>query len=335
MTDLGLRIAVGFLPALLFLVVLIYLDSYKLVKLRTVLGTLLAGVLAAAASYLINVAALRGSGMDFTTYSRYIGPVMEEIAKGAVLAYFIRANKVGFLVDAAIFGFGIGAGFALFENLYYFNLLPEATLIVWVVRGFGTAIMHGGVTAIFGIISKTYWDEHPSWGLAAFLPGLLLAMVVHSAFNHFFLNPVLSTALIVLLLPPMISFVFLRSEQALRSWLDVGFDADTELLELIHSGRFSDSRVGSYLHSLKEKFRGEVVADLLCYLRLHTELSLRAKGVLMMKEAGFRPEIDPETRATFQEMEYLERSIGRTGKLALAPFLHISGKELWQLYMLR
>src|SRR5262249_31707735 len=134
---------------------------------------------------------------------------------------------------------------------------------------------------------------------------------------------------------PLLAFtVFERSERSLERWLHVGFDADTELLELINSGELSESRVGAYLHSLKERFRGEVVADMLCYLRIHVELSLRAKGLLMMRESGFKVDPDEPTRAKFKELEYLERSIGKTGKLAMAPFLHTSGKELWQLSML-
>jgi len=39
-----------------------------------------------------------------------------------------------------------------------------------------------------------------------------------------------------------------------------------------------------------------VVADLLCYLRLHTELALRAKGILMMRESGFEATIDEATQ---------------------------------------
>jgi hypothetical protein len=77
-----------------------------------------------------------------------------------------------------------------------------------------------------------------------------------------------------------------------------------------------------------------VVADLLCYLRLHTELALRAKGILIMREAGFESPVDDATREKFEEMRYLETSIGRTGLLAMAPMLHISHKDLWQLYML-
>ena len=143
-----------------------------------------------------------------------------------------------------------------------------------------------------------------------FLPALALAVVVHSAFNHFFLSPVFSTMLIVVGLPPLLLLVFSRSEAGLRGWLDVGFDADTELLELLHSGELADSPVGRYLHALKERFRGEIVADLLCLLRLHTELALRAKGLLMMREAGFDAPADPEVGERFQELRHLERSVG-------------------------
>jgi hypothetical protein len=106
------------------------------------------------------------------------------------------------------------------------------------------------------------------------------------------------------------------------------------MLDLINSGRLSDSPVGAYLHTLKDKFKGTVLADILCFLRLYTELALRAKGILMMRESGFDVPIDDETRAKFEEMRYLERSIGRTGLIALQPVLHMSHKDLWQLYML-
>ena len=74
------------------------------------------------------------------------------------------------------------------------------------------------------------------------------------------------------------------------------------MLELINSGRLSDSPVGQYLHTLKDRFRGPVVADLLCYLRLYTELALRAKGILMMRENGFEVPVDEATRAKFAEL---------------------------------
>ena len=48
--------------------------------------------------------------------------------------------------------FRVGCGFALIENLYVLWNAPDAGLATWVVRGFGTAIMHGGATAIVAVI---------------------------------------------------------------------------------------------------------------------------------------------------------------------------------------
>ena len=39
-------------------------------------------------------------------------------------------------------------------------------------------------------------------------------------------------------------------------------------------------------------------------------------------------------KGTFEELRYLKKSIGRTGLLAIDPFLHTSTRDLWQLNML-
>ena len=54
----------------------------------------------------------------------------------------------------------------------------------------------------------------------------------------------------------------------------------------------------------------------------------------MMREAGFDAAPDPNLKATFEELRYLEKSIGKTGLLALHPFLHTSRRDLWQLNLL-
>ncbi len=325
----------GLLPVICFLTGLVYLDSYKLVGIRWVIGIIIAGSVVAGAGYLMNSALLALLDVDFITYTRYISPFIEEILKSLIILALIRLNRIGFLVDAAIFGFAVGAGFALIENLYFLQILPETTVAVWIVRGFGTAIMHGGATAIFAVAGRALMSQKKDRGIVAFFPGLLIAIVTHSIFNHFFLSPILTTIGVLTVLPILMAVVFQQSEKSVEEWLDVGFDADSELLELINSGELSGSRVGQYLHSLKEKFDGAIVADLLCYLRLHVELALRAKGLLMMRESGFQNAPGAETRAKLEEMKYLETSIGATGKLAIRPFLQMSRKDLWQFYMLR
>jgi protease PrsW len=327
-----LPVLVGLLPVLSFLAALLYLDSYKLVSLRAIVALVACGAAVAGTSYLVNVRLLDALPIDFTLFTRYISPFSEELLKGLIVVALIRAHRIGFLVDAAIAGFAVGTGFALVENLYYLNTRPDASMGVWIVRGFGTAIMHGGVTAIFGVMGLALVERMPLW--RAVIPGYVVAVVIHSIFNHFFLSPFISTVGIAIALPLLLSSVFTHSEAALGQWLGKGFDADAEMLELIDSGSFSDSRVGRYLHELRDKFEGPVVADLLCYLRIYTELALKAKGILIMREAGFDATIDEGTREKFAELRYLEKSIGKTGRLAIQPMLHMSHKELWQLYMI-
>lgn len=329
-----LHALVALLPVLVFLAALLYLDSYKLVKLRIVVAVVVFGALVAGASYLVNGWVIEQIDIDFTNFSRYIAPFTEEMLKGLIVVFLIRTHRIGFLVDAAIFGFAVGTGFAVVENVYLLRLIPDAGLGTWIVRGFGTAIMHGGTTAIFAVSGLAFRDRRDRANLQGLLPGYALAVLVHSAYNHLAQWPRASTLAIILVLPPLLYFVFRRSEKAVGNWLGKGFDADTEMLELINSGRLSDSPVGAYLYTLKSKFTGLVVADIICFLRLYTELSLRAKGILIMRENGFKVEIDELTRAKFAEMRYLENSIGKTGLLAIQPMLHINHKDLWQFYML-
>jgi hypothetical protein len=282
----------------------------------------------------VNVWLRPALGLDFDPYSQYVAPIVEESLKAAFVVYLLRRNQVGFVVDAAIHGFGIGTGFAFLENLYYLNVHPDATLWTWIVRGFGTAIMHGGATAIVAMVSKTLHARREVFRLQLLLPGLAVAVVLHSLYNHFLLHPLLATALIVLVFPWLSVAVFQQSERETQAWLGAGFDTDQELLRAVHSGQVSGTPVGKYLATLRSRFSPEVIVDMMCLLRLRAELAIRAKGVLMMREAGFEAPPDPSLKATFDELRYLEKSIGRTGLLALDPFLHTSTRDLWQLHML-
>ena len=194
--------------------------------------------------------------------------------------------------------------------------------------------MHGGVTAIFAIMSQTLTERHMKINPLWYLPGLIVATGLHSAFNHFVLPPLQMTLVILLFLPPALYVVFRQSSSHLHQWLEIDFDADALLVQQINSGEFSKTKIGLFLRDLRDKFDGPVVVDMLCYLRLYTELALRAKGMLMMRENGLDAPVGERTREKFAELEFLERSIGKTGVLAMRPFLQMTRKDLWQLYVL-
>lgn len=329
-----MNFAVALLPVLLFLGLLVLLDSFKLLSLRSVLTALLAGAVAALVGAQCNAWLLDATAMPPTFLSRYVAPPMEEALKAVWVVVLLRRGRVGFLVDAAILGFAVGAGFALVENVEYLRALSERGLGLWLVRGFGTAILHGATTAILAILAKGLVDRHPDHPLAALVPGYVAASAVHSGYNHHLLPPVLSAGVLLVGLPLLVIAVFERSERRTRNFLGVGLDTDLEVVETIASGQALETRIGHYLSSLKEHFPGETVADMLCLLRIQAELSIRAKGLLLAREAGLEAPVGDDVRDRLIELRYLERSIGRTGLLAMKPVVRQDARALWQVYLL-
>lgn len=331
--NLPIRFLLSLLPVVLFLVTLVCLDSYKLVHVHNLLMAILVGSATALVSLELHDAMIAGMDLERAIVSRYVAPPIEELLKAAWVAWLIGRKRVGFVVDATIVGFAVGTGFALIENTYYIRTLESSSIFIWTIRGLGTAVMHGGVTALFALISKGLFDRHGGrpW---VFLPGVLVATALHSLYNHFILPPVATTVVLHVTLPAIMLFAFWRSERSTRRWLGTQMDVDAELLEIINSGNISGSRIGHYVETLKQQFAPEVLIDMLCYLRIHVELAISAKGILMMREAGFKASPPAGTQEQFRELRYLEKSIGPTGRRALAPFFHQSTRDLWQIYML-
>jgi RsiW-degrading membrane proteinase PrsW (M82 family) len=331
-----LNVAVGLvlalLPVIVFLVALVLIDSYKLVPLQWIVGAILVGSVAALVCYRVNTELAARIDIG-DRYTWYVSPLVEEFCKSLFIVFLIRARRIAFMVDALIYGFAIGAGFALVENVWYLGNHTDPRLAIWMVRGFGTAIMHGGVTAIMSIVSQAGSSRHGSSRFWVYVPGFLVAALLHGLFNTF-MPAEWAPLVIIMVLTIIVASVFRVGERTTRDWLGVRFDTDQELLEMINTGKIAESRVGDYLKSLQERFPGEVVADMLCMLRIHLELSVRAKGMLLMKAAGFKTPRDPDIEERLTELKYLEDSIGKAGLLAISPILNMSDKELWQLHML-
>jgi RsiW-degrading membrane proteinase PrsW (M82 family) len=329
-----LRIAVSLLPVLAFLGALVLMDSFKLVRARALARSLGVGALAAVAAALLHGLFLDGAGWSPRVLSIAVAPSSEELLKALYLAWLIRGERVGFLVDAAVHGFAVGTGFALVENAEYASVMPDGRPWLWVARGFGTALLHGSAAAVFAVVSKALRDRPEGPRAMAFLPGYVAAALLHAAFNHFASSLATTLALLVVL-PVVVIAVFARSEKATRDWLGVGFDSDAELLRTILEGRVGATPLGRYLASLQSRFDGLVVADMLCLLRVQAELSMRAKGLLMAREAGFDVPVGDDVERNLAEMRYLEKAIGPTGLLALKPIQTRSRRELWEVYVLK
>ncbi len=80
------------LPVVAHLLVLLAMDGYKLVRMRTVLLALGFGLVAALASQTVNDAILKNTSLELSFYSPYVAPFIEESFK-AVWPYASVPSK--------------------------------------------------------------------------------------------------------------------------------------------------------------------------------------------------------------------------------------------------
>jgi protease PrsW len=325
--------ALALLPVALFLCVLLLMDSFKLVHPYELFFALVGGALAALVSAAI-APWVRLTGVDQLINVRVLSPAIEEVLKGLVIFVILASRWIGFPVDAAIQGFATGAGFALVENLIYIHVRPGSPLSLWVVRGFGTAILHGAATALFAMIALRLTARRGTTRPAAYLAAAAAAIGLHAGFNSTVLPPFVQMLVLLIIVPLLLVFVFDWSERATREWVGAGLDLDVELLDLVTSDAFEVTHFARYLNELGARFPGPIVADMFCLLRLQLELSAQAKGKLIARSAGLEIAADDDTRAALDEFQHLRRSIGRTGLLALKPLSVTSDRDHWHSHLL-
>lgn len=323
------------LPVILFFVFLLLLDSFKLIKRKVILISGIWGLIAALLAMTINKSLMALNLLSFDQYARYLAPFIEEALKVCVFIYLIRKGNVGFMIDGAIYGFAAGAMFSVVENFMYFTDPQNTNPMIWIIRGFGTALMHGGTTSIILMFVMGSLNARKTL-ITALFKGILIAIVMHSLYNHliFLISPFWVTIIILLTLPTIMIIVFFHNETALRKWLDVELSEEVKLLKMMQGGQLSHTKTGEYIISLKKNFSPEIILDMMNYIRLYTELSIQAKGIMMLKEAGFPISREEITVSKLRELKALKNLIGETGLIAISPILRMSQKDVWKLNLL-
>jgi len=333
-TEVILKALIALLPVIVLIIVLYRLDSHRLLGTHFIVRMFLVGGGVAVFCSFLNAYVIDSLGVEFTRSTRYVAPLIEEMLKAGVLVYLFRTHRIGFLIDAGILGFTVGAGFSFVESLYYLHTAHDAHYGVWAVRGFGTAIMHGGATALFAIIAETITERHQKLNPLLYIPGLVIAFLLHSIFNHFPVSPILSTVVTLLILPSILFLLFERNETTIHNFLETDFTTHRRLLRQIRHGEFSGCEAGRFLADMQRRLAAPVAAEMVRYFCLHTELVLSAETILLSREQGIDVDIGDETRHKLTEMHALERHIGRAGLRTLRPHLQFTAKDMWEIHLL-
>ena len=330
--------SVALVPVLLMVVIFSWLDVFKLMAPRELIAPLIMGGFMALVAWPISGQMLDNLPMGYSFYSRVVAPFIEEGLKTAPIALLIMANRIGYKTDAIIFGFAIGAGFSVVENCFYLVRYPELTVPVWLVRGLGTAVMHGTTTAVLAAVAHELGerglrrtDEGKGFNPLWFLPGYGVATLIHLVFNQFPDRPGL-VMLATMVTAPVILLGILRfGEHEAHQWLVEESEGHRRWLEEWQGGGFPKDVSGQRIAALAERAT-KVEADMIRnYCMLKTKLVLTAEEELLDRdrklEEGEREVLIEE----FGRLGRLQKEIGRTGFAALRPLLPFSRNDEWEL----
>jgi RsiW-degrading membrane proteinase PrsW (M82 family) len=320
----------------------VWLDAFALMSVPEVLLVLLLGAIGALAAWPISGRLLDTLPLGFSLYSRFVAPWIEEAIKAAIMALLFRINRIGYKLDAVISGFAIGAGFSVVENIFYLTMFPHYGTGTWLVRGFGTAIMHGTTLAVLAAIAHEFAERETresagdyQFSLLWFIPGYGVAVGLHTAFNQFPDRPMIAMMATILVAPLVILAILNFGAAEAHRWLAAECAEHKQQLESLRAGRWPSGVAGEKIAALAGRLDEEGAKRIRRYWELQAWLVVEAEEA-MMEEAAGDADIDPVvTRSAFAELDGLRRALGRSTFAALQALLPFSRNDLWEVAELR
>lgn len=333
--------SVALVPVLLLVAMFIWLDVFKLMSVWETLGLLLLGGLSAIAAYPLSGIFLDQLPIGFSAYSRFVAPWIEEALKTLVVISLFRFNRIGFKLDAVISGFAVGAGFAVVENIIFLWRFPELGAETWMVRGLGTAVMHGTTLAILAAIAHEFAEKETREAAADydfrawwFVPGFLLAVALHTAFNFFPDRPLQVMLVTLVAAPLLILMIFRFGSLEAQDWLREEQDEHREILRSLEKGVYPQADWGRRIQALADRCDPDTARHILEYCKVQAGLVLTAEETLM-GQAQQHERLEAEALGAFRRRDELRHRLGRTTFAALEPLLPFSRNDQWEVSELK
>lgn len=340
--EFVLKALMAVVPVVAFLIIFDRLDVFDIISTRVIAVLVLAGAGIAIASLQINTMILYVTPIDGYGLSRYVAPLLEEALKAIPIIILFHHNKLGYKLDAGIAGFAVGSGFAAFENIYFLREMLDASTATWLVRGFGTAVMHGGATAVFALVSHTMTGRQTAssaasyaFGLSYFIPGIIVAAIMHGVFNWSGTHPLVIMSLTLIFVPTVLFLTFAFDEQFTKNWLKKDADEHRQMLDDLETGAYMESKRGVRVLRVVDHSLTATREDVLAYLKLKTKLVLRAEELILASQEEEDFAVGDDEIDMFDELTALEGRIGILTLMALEPYIGFSRNDLWELSRLR
>lgn len=309
------------------------LDLYKTGQFKTVLMCFIAGVGSLTAAVIINRATL-GLGVPRENVIRFSAPIVEEILKGILLLYIVRRPNFTYFVEGAIYGFAVGIGFAIAENFQYISAAGSSGLSVAISRVISTNLIHATTTAILGMALG--WARFKT-GLsrsAISLTGLLVAMLLHIAFNNL-VTRVNSSLLLIYAAAcglggaGLIAFAIRHGLKEEKAWLEEKLGMADRVTKQEAAVVQRMEKVQDILKPLAERFGTQKATQIERFLIIQARLGLLRKSLDKLNDERMKKSIEEQMRKLQTEMDIARRQVGINAMLYLRITLPEDSSPLW------
>lgn len=326
--------AVSLIPIIVYIIFIYKIDHFALISIKRLLLLALIGMLTALACFglfLLTDRVISGKSADI------IHPVIEELVKSIPLLILAFRKRIAFFIDSVICGAAVGGGFSFLENIFYLVLGDSVDLSTGLFRGLEVALIHMGCSAIIaaGMMMVVRQTERKRSRMPMNTNDILkttalfvVALAFHIFHNTFQFTPIMQFFWVLAVMVGMIAVVYFYDIDMTHRWLDKGLDMQINLLRSIEGGHLLNTPTGTFLESVKELFPPNVYFDIICYVRLQIELSVAAKTRFMLHEVGMDEPLEANKKelymSQFVELGELEKNIGPSAKMTIAPIVKLS-----------
>ena len=326
--------AVSLIPIIVYIIFIYKIDHFALISIKRLLLLALIGMLTALACFglfLLTDRVISGKSADI------IHPVIEELVKSIPLLILAFRKRIAFFIDSVICGAAVGGGFSFLENIFYLVLGDSVDLSTGLFRGLEVALIHMGCSAIIaaGMMMVVRQIERKRSRMPMSTNDIIkttalfvVALAFHIFHNTFQFTPIMQFFWVLAVMIGMIAVVYFYDIDMTHRWLDKGLDMQINLLRSIEGGHLLNTPTGTFLESVKELFPPNVYFDIICYVRLQIELSVAAKTRFMLHEVGMDEPLEADKKELFMsqfvELGELEKNIGPSAKMTIAPIVKLS-----------
>ena len=304
------------LPIAIYIVVLMLLDSFRLVKARMLAVCIALGIISCAMSALITW------NIDVAPWTISI----EEILKGLMVLALTMRKRIVFFVEAMVYGATVGSGFALAENILYLQSIPDMMPGTALFRGLSTSLLHMGCTAL---MAAAILDTKYARKALAFI---IVPVAIHYVYNMMIVEPLIQMTVTILTFLAIFVIISNYNERRIYRWFDHSITFDIKLLGAIREGKLIDTNTGKYLQLIKKQFDPEVFFDLICFVQLYLELVIEGKSRMLLEEEGLARPLTAEEQTQHKEkvteLKQLRKNIGLLGEYLLRPVIIIQDQDM-------